>query len=97
MNTTTLLVRQKQLSDTRLHTIDTPALADGQIRVRVDPFALTANNITYAAMGDMLGYWKFYPTGDAEWGVVPVWGFGSYGFAFNRLTIEPARFINELF
>lgn len=77
MNTTTLLVRQDQLSDTRLHTTDAAALTDGQIRVRVDQFALTANNITYAAMGDMLDYWKFFPAGEPGWGIVPVWGFGS--------------------
>lgn len=77
MSTTTLHVRQDQLATTRLHTTEDAALADGQIRVRVDRFALTANNITYAAMGDMLQYWQFFPTGDAGWGIVPVWGFGS--------------------
>lgn len=77
MSTTTLHVRQDQLATTRLHTTEDTALADGQIRVRVDRFALTANNITYAAMGDMLNYWQFFPTGDAGWGIVPVWGFGT--------------------
>ena len=28
--------------------------------MRIDCFALTANNITYAAMGDMLQYWQFF-------------------------------------
>ena len=32
---------------------------------RVESFALTANNITYAALGDMLNYWQFFPTGEA--------------------------------
>ena len=77
MHTTTLLVRQKQLSETRLHTANAAALADGQVRVRVDHFALTANNITYAAMGDMLEYWKFFPADEAGWGIVPVWGFAA--------------------
>lgn len=77
MNTTTLLVRQNQLSDSRLQTDASVALANGQVRVRVDRFALTANNITYAAMGDMMNYWKFFPSGEAGWGIVPVWGFGS--------------------
>ena len=76
MTTTTLLVRQDQLATTRLMTTDEPVLADGEIRVRVDAFALTANNITYAAMGDMLNYWQFFPTGEPGWGIVPVWGFG---------------------
>ncbi len=52
-------------------------LAEGHIRVRVDSFALTSNNITYAAFGDSMNYWQFFPTGEAGWGIVPVWGFGT--------------------
>ena len=77
MSTTTLLVRQDQLATTRLTTTDDTPLAEGQARVRVESFALTANNITYAALGDMLNYWQFFPTGEAGWGIVPVWGFGT--------------------
>ncbi|MFY3386031.1 DUF2855 family protein [Paracidovorax sp. MALMAid1276] len=74
---TTLQVRQTDLATTRLQTTEDTALADGQVRVRVESFALTANNITYAALGEMLQYWQFYPTGEAGWGTVPVWGFGT--------------------
>ena len=28
--------------------------------VRIDRFALTANNVTYAVMGDALSYWQFF-------------------------------------
>jgi hypothetical protein len=77
MSTTTLLVRQDQLGTTRIDTREAAPLADGQIRVRVDAFALTSNNITYAAFGDAMNYWQFFPTGEAGWGVVPVWGFGT--------------------
>ena len=77
MSTTTLLVRQDQLATTRLTTTDDTPLAEGQVRVRVESFALTANNITYATLGDMLNYWQFFPTGEAGWGIVPVWGFGT--------------------
>lgn len=49
-------------------------LADGEIRCRIDRFALTANNITYAAHGGDMRYWDFFPAPDG-WGVVPVWGF----------------------
>ncbi len=77
MSTTTLLVRQDQLATTRLSTAQDAALAEGQIRVRVDTFALTANNITYAALGGMLNYWQFFPSTEAGWGIVPVWGFGT--------------------
>lgn len=56
------------------------AVASGEVRLRIDHFALTSNNITYAAFGDMLQYWNFFPASapDSEsgnWGRVPVWGF----------------------
>jgi len=51
------------------------ALAEGQVRLRVDKFALTANNVTYAAFGDAMKYWHFFPSNDDTFGRVPVWGF----------------------
>ena len=74
---TTLLVRKDRVAECRLVSGDDPALAAGQIRLRVDRFALTANNITYAAFGDAMQYWQFYPSGEEGWGIVPVWGFGT--------------------
>lgn len=62
--------------------VDTPAtttaLEHGEVLVKVDKFAYTANNITYAVAADMVGYWQFFPAvgDDADgWGVIPVWGF----------------------
>ncbi|MCW5889513.1 MAG: DUF2855 family protein [bacterium] len=52
-----------------------PAPGPGQVLLRVDRFALTANNVTYAVIGDMLGYWRFFPADDG-WGRIPVMGFG---------------------
>ncbi|ERS15131.1 hypothetical protein Q668_06045 [Alcanivorax sp. PN-3] len=43
----------------------------------VDRFALTTNNITYAAFGDAMNYWSFFPTGQEGWGHMPVWGFAT--------------------
>jgi len=61
---------------------ETPAeeltIGDGEILVKVDKFAYTANNITYAVAGDMLGYWQFFPPMGKDshgYGVIPVWGF----------------------
>jgi hypothetical protein len=53
-----------------------PALDDGQIRLRVERAAFTANNISYALSGDMLGYWDFFPT-EAPWGRLPTMGLGA--------------------
>jgi len=77
MSTTTLLVRKNDLASTRPETAEDAPLADGQVRVRVASFALTSNNITYAAFGDAMAYWQFFPTGEDGWGTIPVWGFGA--------------------
>ncbi len=76
MTTIEFLVRKDQLTLTELRETPEDALDDGQVRLRVDKFALTANNITYAAFGDAMNYWGFYPA-DAGWGRIPVWGFGT--------------------
>jgi hypothetical protein len=49
-------------------------LAPAQALLRVDRFAFTANNVTYAVAGDMMSYWSFFPA-EQGWGRVPVWGF----------------------
>jgi hypothetical protein len=77
MTTHTLLVRKTALPETRWQQQDDTPLAHGQIRLRVDLFSLTANNITYAAMGEAMDYWRFFPSEDAAWGVIPVWGFAT--------------------
>jgi hypothetical protein len=78
MSTTTqLLIRKDDLSSTRVRTIEDAALAEGQVRLRIDRFALTSNNITYAAFGESMNYWQFFLTGEEGWGCIPVWGFAS--------------------
>jgi hypothetical protein len=53
-----------------------PLAPEGGAVLRVDHFALTANNVTYAAFGERMGYWSFFPL-EEPWGCVPVWGFGT--------------------
>jgi Protein of unknown function (DUF2855) len=72
-----LWVNKKTLSHTLTKTLPRAPLAAGQLRVAVDSFALTSNNITYAAFGDAMNYWGFYPTESDGWGIVPVWGFAT--------------------
>jgi hypothetical protein len=74
-HTQVLEVRRDNLGSTRLVDEAVVAAQAGEVVLRVDAFALTANNITYAVAGDMLGYWQFFPAADAGWGRVPVWGF----------------------
>jgi len=49
-------------------------LAEGEVLLAVDRFSFTANNITYAALGDAFRYWDFFPL-ERPWGQIPVWGF----------------------
>jgi hypothetical protein len=69
-----LEVVRADLHRTRLVEAPVPTLGEGEVLLAVDAFGLTANNVTYAAFGDMLGYWKFFPA-EGEWGRIPVWGF----------------------
>ena len=66
MQTTTsnvLEVARDEIATTRL-VEEEIELGEGQVRLRVDRFAITANNITYALFGDVLGYWDFFPVAD---------------------------------
>jgi len=74
-----LEVARADLAHVRTTTADPAPLGDGQARIRVDRFGLTANNVTYGVFGDAMRYWDFFPVpGDdgTTWGRIPVWGFG---------------------
>ena len=71
---TQVQVRRSAFAETQVVAVETPDLADGEILVAIDKFAMTANNVSYALSGDMIGYWKFFPVAE-PWGIVPVWGF----------------------
>lgn len=75
--TTTFTVGRNDLR--RTHWLETPdaPLEAGAVRMRIDRFALTSNNVTYGAFGDTMSYWSFFPTGDDTSGCIPVWGFAT--------------------
>jgi hypothetical protein len=54
---------------------DAASLPADALLVKVERFAFTANNITYAVLGDELKYWQLFPAPDG-FGNIPVWGFG---------------------
>src|SRR5262245_55229416 len=68
-------VRRDDLRRSRFSEGPLAELAPGEAELRVDRFALTANNVTYAVAGDALRYWSFFPADEPGWGRVPVWGF----------------------
>lgn len=92
MNTVHFLVQKDQLQNAVVREAPDQPLAQAQVRVGIDKFALTSNNITYAAFGDAMNYWNFFPVAglgapaavdpkDAaaqpQFGRIPVWGFGT--------------------
>ena len=71
-----LIVNRADLTDLAVVPATYPDdLADGTCLLRIDKFALTANNITYAVAPDAMGYWNFFPTDTEGFGRVPVWGY----------------------
>lgn len=71
-----LQTSKSDLTRTRIVDLPETPLAPGEIRMRLDRFGLSVNNLTYAALGNSrLRYWDFYPCSDPEFGNMPVWGF----------------------
>ena len=66
-------LQQCKIIETQLP--DAAALPDDALLVKVTRFAFTANNVTYAVMGDVLKYWQLFPA-PKDFGNIPVWGFG---------------------
>jgi len=75
----TFAVARDDLGRTTLVESALPALSDGEVLLRVDRVGLTANNVTYAVLGEAMRYWEFFPPGahglGAEWGLPPLWGY----------------------
>lgn len=51
-----------------------PKLDEGEVLARIERFALTTNNMTYAVYGDALGYWNLFPAEQPGYGCMPAWG-----------------------
>ena len=84
-------VRRDNWRECRFTATPLPAtLHDGQVMFRVDRFALTANNISYALTGNMLGYWQFFPAED-PWGRLPVMGFADVLRSAHPQVVEGER------
>ena len=69
----TVQVRRVALDDLRIVEESLAPLGEDEVRLKVESFSVTANNVTYAVAGDAFGYWNVVP-GEVEWGVVPMWG-----------------------
>ncbi|MBV1909543.1 MAG: DUF2855 family protein, partial [Kangiellaceae bacterium] len=70
---TSLTVDKNNYTNTTVIKQNLANVEAGQVLLKVAEFSLTANNITYATLGDYLKYWEFFPTQDGN-GIIPVWG-----------------------
>jgi hypothetical protein len=73
VNATEVHVRKDALTDAALAEVPLAPLGDGEVRLAVESFSVTANNVTYAVAGDGFKYWDFFPAPDGT-GIVPMWG-----------------------
>lgn len=58
-------------------TEDDFTLDAGEVLLKLERFSFTANNVTYGASGNTIGYWQFFPPSQQEgntYGLIPVWG-----------------------
>ena len=102
-----LTVSREDLSRTVLSDRPDPPLDEGQARLAVRRVGLTANNVTYAVLGESFRYWDFFPA-DPGLGIVPLWGFAEvvesrapgvdvggryYGYlpSASHLVVQPGR------
>lgn len=66
-------VKKDELTTTQIVDSGDAPLGDGAVRLAIESFSVTANNVTYAVIGDIFGYWNFFPAPDGM-GIVPMWG-----------------------
>ncbi|MBI2691945.1 MAG: DUF2855 family protein [Solirubrobacterales bacterium] len=76
MSITDFMVHRNDLSRSKVAERPFPEIGAGDVLLEIERFGLSANNITYAVLGDAMGYWKFFPAEDG-FGSVPVWGHAS--------------------
>jgi len=107
MKSVTLLTDRSNIRNLKLEERDLAAEPTaGQALLKLERFALTANNISYASAGESMGYWNFFPA-EPGWGKIPVWGIAEvvqskaeglevgervYGFfpMSSHLVVQPA-------
>ena len=73
MNIVQVHVRKGALTDAVLADVPATPLSEGAVRLAIESFSVTANNVTYAVAGDSFKYWDFFPAPEG-FGIVPMWG-----------------------
>lgn len=73
MHSNEVHVRKSALTEAVLAKTPLAPLGDGEVRLAIESFSVTANNVTYAVAGDSFRYWDFFPAPEG-FGIVPMWG-----------------------
>jgi hypothetical protein len=78
-----VVVKRTSITEAQVQPHVLPDLAPEAVRLRVESFSITANNVTYAVFGEAMRYWQFFPApqtfgpedfGPEDFGIVPMWG-----------------------
>ncbi|MEQ0565861.1 DUF2855 family protein [Amycolatopsis sp. NEAU-NG30] len=71
-----VLVKRDDITATEIRVPEPAALQPGEVRLEVERFGLTANNVSYAKFGagNLIAFWNAFPA-PPEYGRVPVWAF----------------------
>lgn len=91
MNKIELIINRKNYADHTVEKSEIEELNDGQILMEVERFSFTSNNITYAIVGDQVGYWKFFKAPEGK-GKLPGWGFAKVIASKSDTVQEGERF-----
>jgi uncharacterized protein DUF2855 len=89
-----LEVGRADLSVTRLVEAQPGPPDEGEVLFEVEKFAFSANNVTYALLGEALRYWDIFPA-EPGWGRIPVWGYLRV-LSSGVPGVEPGRRANGL-
>lgn len=85
-----VLVRRDDFDRVEVREAATPTLEPGEIRLSVERFGITSNNVTYAYLGEAVNYWDAFPA-PAGWGRIPAWGFATIEASRHPDHLEGAR------
>ena len=91
---TELQTLKTNLHQTRIVSINSAEIHEGEILLKIEKFSFTANNVTYGVAGDTIGYWQFFPASEnvnGEWGCIPMWGFAKVVISNNKEIEEGER------
>lgn len=71
-----VLVRCDDFGITEVRDAPRTELEPEEVRLSVERFGVTANNVAYAKLGELLHYYDAFPAPDG-WARVPAWGFAT--------------------